>query len=585
MWYFGSGETCDQIIEAIGRMKHLSQSTNVLGSENSRDSPYSGSLLSSNRWNHPIPTNLFTRASQSRNDIFPSEEVNLWPHDEEKDTLSWGTHDEFSTWKASSLLDLEQSSNISNMSSNREYRSPQGLVQSGMSREESKSYSSSGFGIVRPKSQIEPQDPDEPLIVAEGPGSISSRAYAEGPGHDSLTSRPYPQGPASEQLTSQPYPQGPASEPLTSQPYAQGPASEPLSSQTYAEGPGSESFSPLFAQGPASEPLPLPAYAQGNIPQGSGKLKLTTRRYPESMIVAQGPELEPFLSPGYPPGPRSDKWPPFYAQGPESKPNMEGPNSYSEPAFAQSGTRRSFWPSGSPFVNQLDDASNSVTSGMTNKEPRMTFGDKNTTTNISEINPNSPTMKPEPLAFSDHCFLPSDSPFASDVSSTTYSSFSRSSNGSYPHLSSISVGTDEMDLKHPPFNPIKSQYKPNGSLTVHSTPCPLYSDLLTNNSGVRLSIGHNHEMVEFILAFHYEDLLNELQKNNIQVSSYYLNNHGFFLVVPQRSPDVDMDRIIRQVMEQHLVGIMKTQRIPMPLDDEHFVNYLLYVTENSHRYP
>ena len=160
---------------------------------------------------------------------------------------------------------------------------------------------------------------------------------------------------------------------------------------------------------------------------------------------------------------------------------------------------------------------------------------------------------------------------------------SRSSVPSLPHLPSISVSSNEVELQHPIFNPLTTKYQPTGQLTTGSSVCPLYSDLLTNKNGVCISIGHNNEMVELILAFYYDDLLRELRVNGISQPGFYLNSHGFFLVVPQGSPDIDMDRIIKKIADQHLNGVMKTQRIRLSLDDEAYVNYLLYVTENSHR--
>ena len=160
---------------------------------------------------------------------------------------------------------------------------------------------------------------------------------------------------------------------------------------------------------------------------------------------------------------------------------------------------------------------------------------------------------------------------------------SRSSVPSLPHLPSISVSSDEADLQRPIFNPLTTRYSPTGQLNTGSSMCPLYSDLLTNKNGVCISIGHNNEMVELILAFHYDDLLKELRMNGINQTGFYLNSHGFFLMVPQGSPEIDMDRIIKQIADQHLNGVMKTQRIRLSLDDRAYINYLLYVTENSHR--
>ena len=166
--------------------------------------------------------------------------------------------------------------------------------------------------------------------------------------------------------------------------------------------------------------------------------------------------------------------------------------------------------------------------------------------------------------------------------SSSMSRSSRSSVPSLPHLPSISVSSDETELQRPIFNPLTTTYEPTGQLNTGSSICPLYGDLLTNKNGVCISIGHNNEMVELILAFYYDDLLRALRASGITQVGFYLNSHGFFLVAPPGSPEIDMDRIIKQIAEQHLNGVMKTQRIRLSLDDKAYINYLLYVTENSH---
>ena len=218
---------------------------------------------------------------------------------------------------------------------------------------------------------------------------------------------------------------------------------------------------------------------------------------------------------------------------------------------------------------------------------------------------NHPTDSFYPSQSSRTSFIPGSSPYAkqsiSDGSSHSSSAFSatpsvrswdshsmksdtssRSSNSSIT-LPSVSIKTDDCELAHPPFNPLVTTYSSNGVLNRGNLSCPLYQDdLLSFNQGIRISLGHNSDVVEYILAFYYNELTVALQKNGLHVNGYFMNAHGFFVVVPPGSPDVDIQAVLRQVAERHLSGVMKTQRIRLPLDDEHYLNYLRYVTENSH---
>ena len=556
MWYSGSAGICDHVLEVIG-MNHFSPPpTNGLGMDNSNGSPYSGTLFPENRWDS-FSSSLLSHPSQPRSSLFAPDDMDQWTHNVDRVPYTWNTTGKYDTLNSSSALGFEQPSTNPIESSNQSQR---GLITS-LVRDEPEAYSSSLFAR-RPTSQLSLQDTDESSIFAEGPDSMSFSSH-------SLC----PKGANSEFYTQPAYSQGGKVSGSSrfginlrrnrgsqeSMSMADGRESMPIAQ-------GLDSFYPNSYLGSGSERMM-------DVTQGS----LFSRYPPESesaMPVSQGAALEPRTGMDRPDSSLS------YRQVQKTYNStlsgMEGQNSSTKvfrglqnapsrqnTAFGQRGRKQTTFED-SEISNRdlgaVSDMRNSV-------DPNGSLS----TLNIE------PSQYPE-LRLS----RPSANGIASDASSAVFSFSSRSSNGSYPHLSSISVGTDEMDLTRPLFNPLEAQYKPNGSLTVHSIPCPLYADVLNNNNGIRISIGHNHEMVEFILAFHYEDLLNELQKCNVQVTSYYLNNHGFFAVVAQRFPDLDMDHVIRKVMEQHMAGVMKTQRISLSLDDEHFINYLLYVTENSH---
>ena len=560
MWYFGSAGICDHVLEVIG-MNHFSPPpTDGLGINNSKDSPYSGTLLPETRWDS-FSSSLLSCPSQSRSSLFAPDEMDQWTHNVDRVPCSWSAAGKYNTLKSSSVLGFEQPSTNLVGSSNQSQRG----FGTGLARDEPGAYSS--LFARRPTSQLSLQEADESSILAEGPDSMSFSSHTL-----------YPKGANSEFYTQPAYAQG--GKVSGSSKFGINFRRHRGSQESMSMADGCDSMS--AAQGLDS------FYSNSYLGSGSESMmdvtqgSLHSRYPPESepiMAVAQGPALEPMTG-------------------------AEGSDSYSSRSYRQG--QKTYYPASSGIEGQ--NSSSKVFRGLQNAPSRQynnTYGiqrgRKQTTFEDSEIsnrdlggvsdmtnsvdpNGNRSTLIIEPSQYPESTRLsrPSAGGVPSDASSTVFSFSSRSSNGSYPHLSSISVGTDEMDLTRPLFNPLIAQYKPNGSLTVHSIPCPLYADVLNNNNGIRISIGHNHEMVEFILAFHYEDLLNELQKYNVQVTNYYLNNHGFFAVVAQRFPDIDMDHVIRKVMEQHMAGVMKTQRISLSLDDEHFINYLLYVTENSH---
>ena len=214
-----------------------------------------------------------------------------------------------------------------------------------------------------------------------------------------------------------------------------------------------------------------------------------------------------------------------------------------DPFYPSQSSRPSFIPGGSPFTSQSMSDGFSHSSSAFSATPSVRSWD-------------SHSMK-------------------SDASSR--------SSGSSITLPSVSIKSDDCELTHPPFNPLVTTYNYSGVLNRGNLSCPLYQDdLLSFNQGVRISLGHNSDVVEYILAFCYNELTIALQKQGLHVDGYFMNAHGFFIVVPPGSPDVDMQTVLRQVAERHLSGVMKTQRIRLPLDDEHYLNYLRYVTENSH---
>ena len=228
-----------------------------------------------------------------------------------------------------------------------------------------------------------------------------------------------------------------------------------------------------------------------------------------------------------------------------------------EPVFSQKRSTEPFYPSQSPQPSFIPSGS-------------------------LYANQSMPISTSDGSSHSSSAFSATPSVRSWDSHSMKSDTSSRSSNSSIT-LPSVSIKSDDCELTHPPFNPLVTTYNYCGVLNRGNLSCPLYqNDLLSFNQGVRISLGHNSDVVEYILAFYYNELIIALQKNGLHVDGYFMNAHGFFIVVPPGSPDVDMQAVLRQVAEKHLSGVMKTQRIRLPLDDEHYLNYLRYVIENSH---
>ena len=149
-----------------------------------------------------------------------------------------------------------------------------------------------------------------------------------------------------------------------------------------------------------------------------------------------------------------------------------------------------------------------------------------------------------------------------------------------PRLQSITVSSSDQPHTLTPFDPYRQHYTPTHSLDKGKFACPLYMSLTQTPAGNRVSIGNNSEYTEFVLAFCHEQFTQELLRKGVRVDGYYLNDHGFFLVTKQGGGDVDIDGVLGDIVEASLGGLLKTQKLRIPLDDEHYLNYLQYVAES-----
>ena len=159
------------------------------------------------------------------------------------------------------------------------------------------------------------------------------------------------------------------------------------------------------------------------------------------------------------------------------------------------------------------------------------------------------------------------------------SSHSARASAALPRLPSITVSSGDQPRTMSSFDPRTMTYHPTACLNKGSFRCPLYYNLQEPPAGNRFSIGNNSEYTEFVLAFCHDELARELQRRGVQVSGYYLNDHGFFLVTPQTASSVDLDAVLARIVDTQLKGLLKTQKLRIPLDDAHFLQYLLYVAE------
>ena len=164
-------------------------------------------------------------------------------------------------------------------------------------------------------------------------------------------------------------------------------------------------------------------------------------------------------------------------------------------------------------------------------------------------------------------------------SSSSSSSHSARASAALPRLPSITVSSGDQPRTMSSFDPRAMAYHPTACLNKGPFRCPLYYNLQEPPAGNRFSIGNNSEYTEFVLAFCHDELARELQRRGVQVSGYYLNDHGFFLVTPQTAGSVDLDAILARIVDTQLKGLLKTQKLRIPLDDAHFLQYLLYVAE------
>ena len=170
---------------------------------------------------------------------------------------------------------------------------------------------------------------------------------------------------------------------------------------------------------------------------------------------------------------------------------------------------------------------------------------------------------------------------ATKSTSSVCSSASHSTRQSgLPRLQSITVSSSDQPHTLTPFDPYQQVYTPTHSLDKGQFACPLYMSLTQTPAGNRVSIGNNSEYTEFVLAFCHEQFTQELLRKGVRVDGYYLNDHGFFLVTKQGGGDVDIDGVLGGIVEASLGGLLKTQKLRIPLDDEHFLNYLQYVAES-----
>lgn len=130
------------------------------------------------------------------------------------------------------------------------------------------------------------------------------------------------------------------------------------------------------------------------------------------------------------------------------------------------------------------------------------------------------------------------------------------------------------------FNPLKSKYKVTHCLNKGTIQCPLYSVIFQTTS-TRLSVGHNAEFATYLLAGLFDEFINELRLSNVHIDGYYLNDHGFFIIVPAGTKENDVDRVVNQLSNRYSKKLLRSQRFRIPLDNQAYMNYLLYVAETT----
>lgn len=170
-------------------------------------------------------------------------------------------------------------------------------------------------------------------------------------------------------------------------------------------------------------------------------------------------------------------------------------------------------------------------------------------------------------------------------SSSSHSTLSSASVRSYtpfysPSPSKYSSVPKTEIKKREPFNPLKMEYKPTNSLNKGNSVCPLYHMCFQTNA-TRLSIGHNSEFATYILANLYEEFTVELGRLNISIEGYYLNDHGFFLIVPAGTKESDVDKVVSFLYQKYAHSLLRSQRLRIPLDHLQYINYLIYTAETT----
>ena len=176
-----------------------------------------------------------------------------------------------------------------------------------------------------------------------------------------------------------------------------------------------------------------------------------------------------------------------------------------------------------------------------------------------------------------------------DRSTSSYSTLSSASvnpllyTGSSHNFPRTSDTNNSTDIKRKPFNPLTNEYEPRHNLNKRNLSCPLYSINLQSN-GVRLSIGHNSEFATYMLAFLFDEFIDGLKSLNIVVDGYYLNDHGFFMIVPTGTKEADVDRVVTTLASKYANNLLKSQRLRIPLNNRQYISYLLYTAETMKGY-
>lgn len=134
--------------------------------------------------------------------------------------------------------------------------------------------------------------------------------------------------------------------------------------------------------------------------------------------------------------------------------------------------------------------------------------------------------------------------------------------------------------KKEPFNPIQMKHTPDYSLNKGVMQCPLYS-VVFQTTGTRLSVGHNSDFATYLLTSLFDEFTYELRLNHITVDGYYLNDHGFFVIVPPGTKELEIDNVISLLSNKHSKKYVRSQRLRIPLNSQTYLNYLIYIAETT----